>query len=234
MLALMGAMPEEVSALERLLRVERTVARAGRTFLHGRIGDLPAVVVSSRWGKVAAASTATELVVAHGVSRVVFIGIAGSLRADLRPGDVVVAWRLFQHDLDASPFFAPGVIPLLGVAGIESDSSLSGTLLEAARHAAGPEATVLHADIASGDRVVASADARRRVLERVPSAACVEMEGAAVAQVCFEHGVPFACVRLISDSADEAAEAAVGEFLAGRAASFAEALVRRWLAVNPA
>lgn len=233
MLALMGAMPEEVSALERLLRVERTVTRAGRTFLHGRIGDEPAIVVFSRWGKVAAASTAAELLVAHGASRVVFIGIAGSLRADLKPGDVVVARRLFQHDLDASPFFPPGVIPLLGVAGLESDLSLSNSLLDAARHAAGPDAAVLHADVASGDCVVASTDARRRVLERVPSAACVEMEGAAVAQVCFEHGVPFACVRLISDSADEEAEAAVGDFLAGRAANFAEALVRRWLALSP-
>src|SRR5262245_7934567 len=112
---ILGAMPEEIAVLEPLLTDPRPALRAGRRFVSGELAGHPAVVVFSRWGKVAAASTATELILAHGVERIVFSGIAGSLRADLHVGDIVIADRLYQHDLDASPFFAPTEVPLLGV-----------------------------------------------------------------------------------------------------------------------
>src|SRR5262249_14718218 len=158
------------------------------------------VVAFSRWGKVAAASTATELILEYGADRIVCSGIAGALDPSLRIGDVVVATRLFQHDMDASPFFAPTEIPLLGVKGLPTDEGMSRGLMAAAEaflaegegaqgmHPAGRRA--VRADIASGDRVIAGDTSRRAVLSLVPTAAAVEMEGAAIAQVCFEHGVP--------------------------------------------
>jgi adenosylhomocysteine nucleosidase len=158
---------------------------------------------------------------------------------------VVVANTLYQHDLDASPFFRPLEVPLLGVKGITADAGMRGTLVHAARafvkedaervwreHAGrtmAHEAQVHEGDIASGDQVIATAAARMAVVGRVPGAMCVEMEGAAVAQVCLEHGVPFACVRMISDSADEGVEESVGAVLGGVAAAYTSEIVGRWL-----
>ncbi len=87
----------------------------------------------------------------------------------------------------------------------------------------------VRADIASGDQVIADASARARVLARVPTAVAVEMEGAAVAQVCLEHGVAFACVRTLSDAADERITASFPEFLSGPAAAYSAGIIRRWL-----
>jgi adenosylhomocysteine nucleosidase len=218
--------------------------RAGRRFVAGRLGQSKVVVAFSRWGKVAAASTATELLLAHGVDRIVFSGIAGGLDPRLAIGDVVIADQLFQHDLDASPFFAPTEIPLLGARGIAADPRMSSDLASAARawladhadhdalpaHARPSRAAQLYrGDIASGDQVISTEDARRRVLAAVPSALCVEMEGAAVAQVCFEHRIPFACIRTISDSADHGVVKGLADFLGGLAAAYTVGIITRWL-----
>lgn len=230
MIGVMGAMMEEVEALLPLVEGRTVVERAGRRFVLGRIGGRDVVVVFSRWGKVAAASTATELILGHGVKRIVFSGVAGGLSDEVRVGDVVVAKRLYQHDLDASPFFRPLEVPLLGVSGIEADEGMSGELEAAARAFVEERARrVWRGDVASGDRVIGSAEERLKVLGRVPSALCVEMEGAAVAQVCFEHGVPFACVRMISDSADEGVEESLGAVLGGVAGAYTAGIVGRWL-----
>lgn len=245
MIGVMGAMPEEIDALLPLVREPRVTERAGRRFVHGVVHGKPVVVVFSRWGKVAAASTATELIVGHGVERIVFSGVAGALRDEVRVGDVVVADRLFQHDLDASPFFPPLTVPLVGVSGVPADREMSRELGIAAetfvregasaawQGVTGTEMRfsprVHRGDVASGDQVISSAEMRLRVGGRVPSALCVEMEGAAVAQVCFEHGVPFACVRTISDSADEGVEESLGAVLGGVAAAYTAGIVGRWL-----
>ena len=243
-LAILGAMPEETGALSRLILGPRISGRAGREFVAGTLGDTRVVVAFSRWGKVAAASTTAELILDHGADRVVFSGVAGGLIPTLRIGDVVVADRLFQHDLDASPFFAPTQVPLLGISALPTDRAISEGLHAAAAEFlrtdlpgfrptsarfSAADRRVVRADIASGDQVIADAASRARVLARVPTAAAVEMEGAAAAQVCFEHGVPFACIRTISDSADERIRASFPEFLSELAAAYTCGIVRRWL-----
>ena len=237
-------MPEEIDALLPRIQEQRVYDRAGRRFIHGSVHGVAVVVVFSRWGKVAAASTATELIVAHGVDRLVFSGVAGSLKEEVMVGDVVVAKSLIQHDLDASPFFPPRVIPLLGVDSVPTDQVLSTGLVRAAETFMKEEADrvwrqitrrplragrVHRGDVATGDQVIATAETRQAIAGKVPSALCVEMEGAAAGQVCFEHGVPFACVRTISDSADEGVEASVGPFLSGVASAYTAGIVGRWL-----
>lgn len=246
MLAILAAMPEELQALVPHIAGARTISRAGRDYIQGNLWGTPVVAVFSRWGKVAAASTATEAIIAHGASRLVFIGIAGGVDPALKPGDVVIARDLYQHDLDASPFFPPTEIPLLGRRAIAADQAISSRLFEASKTFLRDDLPTrtdpalvsaldlasrraVRADIASGDKVIASAAARRAVLARVPTAACVEMEGAAVAQVCFEHGVPFGCVRIISDTADESAHADVAPFFGGLAGVYTSGILRRWL-----
>jgi adenosylhomocysteine nucleosidase len=245
-LGIMGAMREEVDALLPHIRGRETFRRAGREFVHGELWGARVSVVFSRWGKVAAASTATELIVAHAAQRLVFCGIAGSLDPELHAGDVVVARSLLQHDLDASPFFAAMEIPLLWTTGITAEPGMSAGLLAAAEAflredlsaVAEPDLIrrlhldrrrAVSGDVASGDQVIFTAAAKERVRSRAPSAVCVEMEGAAVAQVCHEHGVPFACVRTISDAADENGAESVAPFFGGLAGLYTAGIMRRWL-----
>ncbi len=250
-LGIMASMPEELGTLTAGIAGARVAERAGRSFVRGHLWGTEVVAVFSRWGKVAAASTATEMIIGHGVTRLVFCGIAGGLDAGLGIGDIVVATALVQHDLDARPYFPACEIPLLGVARIETDTNLSQGLAEAAERflsedlrgvveglrrkgsglPAGLESgrRVVRGEVASGDRVIFGAAARAEVLSRVPAAVCVEMEGAAVAQVCYEHEIPFACVRTISDRADEQGHADVAPFLGGLAGEYTAGIVRRWL-----
>lgn len=244
-LGVLCAMPEEIDALIPRIERARVAERAGRRFVHGTLLGSPVVAVFSRWGKVAAASTTTELIVAHGVSRVVLCGIAGGLDATLAPGDVVVASELVQHDLDASPFFPPGVVPLLGTSRMPTDDAMSAGLLgaagaflkldralldrELAAHLPPGTRRAARGVIATGDVVVADDAHRDAVRRRVPEALCVEMEGASAAQVCFEHEVPFACVRFISDGAGAEVAREVAPFLGGLAAAYTVGILTRWL-----
>lgn len=240
-LGILGAMHEEVAGLAAHLEGERVHEAGGRRYREGTLFGRPVVLAFSRWGKVAAAATAARMLAAHGVDALLFTGVAGGVDPSLRVGDVVVADRLFQHDMDASPLYPPLEVPLLGVSAFEADAALSAGVEAAARAflASGqldPEARAafgLHAprvvrgDVASGDRFFASAEALAGLRARVPSAACVEMEGAAVAQVCFELGVPFAVVRTISDNANEEAATDFMRFVKSVAAIYSQRIVKR-------
>ena len=173
-----------------------------------------------------------------------FTGIAGSLRDELGIGDVVLARNLYQHDLDASPFFPPTHIPLLNTAALPADAAFTAelhsaldafmaedlhrTLGDQARRLA-PNRRSLIGDIATGDQVIGDSASRERVRSRVPSAVCVEMEGAAVAQVCHEFGVPFACLRVISDHADERVNPVDIFELARLSGHYTVGMLRRWM-----
>jgi len=234
MILILSAMPEELSAITASVDSPSTHRSGSREVTQGTISGKPVSLAFSRWGKVAAASTAAHLITALRPTRVVFTGIAGALRDDLSIGDIVFAKELFQHDLDASPFFPPTHIPLLDRSGLTTDAPMTGRLREALLRAQGERAPrTWIADIATGDQVIGRPGQRERVLSVVPHAACVEMEGAAVAQVCHEFGLPFACVRMISDRADESLAPSEVFALARRSGEHAAAMLREWLAVEP-
>jgi adenosylhomocysteine nucleosidase len=79
--------------------------------------------------------------------------------------------------------------------------------------------------IVSGDRFVSSAVECSALRAALPDALAVEMEGAAVAQVCADFGVPLAVVRTVSDRADDAAHVDFVRFMADVASRYSVALV---------
>lgn len=220
MLAIVSAMPEEIALVVDALAHATTRELGRRVFHAGSFHGIETVAVFSRMGKVAAAATITQLIASFPVSRLVFSGVAGGVRRDLAIGDIVVASALIQHDMDASPIFARYEVPLLGQSRFETDEDIRSRLAHAAREfvahdlgacvAAGelefframaPSVSV--GVVASGDKFFASAAEVDDLRTRLPDVACVEMEGAAAAQVCAEYGIAFGVVRTISDSANE-------------------------------
>jgi adenosylhomocysteine nucleosidase len=222
-IGIMGAMPEEIGRIgKELLNVNETIV-GNRPYWTGNFAGKDCVTVFSRWGKVAAASTVTTLIDHFGVDLVLFTGVAGAAREDLEIGDIVIADALIQHDMDASSsgLVARFEIPLLGVhtirtpkylveaalaaskAFIENDLLANRELLAKADVHRLPN--VYCGTIASGDQFISSSNTLGSLREVIPDLLAVEMEGAAVGQVCHEFGVPLLVLRSISDKADHSA-----------------------------
>lgn len=225
-------MPEEVVAIKNLLTDVQTIELGSRQYFVGQIDNFEVVLTFSRWGKVAAAITATTLVTEFKVDALIFTGVAGSLVPDLGIGDVVVATKLYQHDVDASPLFPKHEIPLTNQIYYETNKKLSQQLFESSNRfidniIATPERPVkcVRGVIASGDQFISNMSQ----LDAEPGTLAVEMEGAAVAQVCAEHTIPFAVVRVISDSADDNAEMDFMEFVAETASRYSYTIVQNFL-----
>ncbi|ADU34648.1 5'-methylthioadenosine/adenosylhomocysteine nucleosidase [Variovorax paradoxus] len=249
-IAIVAAMHEELKALLAQMPDEQRVRVAGRDFWVGHLQGQPVVAVLSRIGKVAAAITATVLLERFGVRAIVFSGVAGGLAPGVNVGDVVVATELLQHDMDASPLFPKYEVPLMGLSHFATDAAISEALAAVAEETLrDPVALVgqgavdefgLHSPkvhrglLISGDRFVSTAAESETLRRHLPKALAVEMEGAAVAQVCHDYGVPFAAMRTISDRADDEAHGDFARFVAEVASRYSLALVGAWLATLPA
>jgi len=239
--AILSALLQEQQGLMELLHRPQKVAHAGRDFWLGELHGRPVVLALSKIGKVAAATTATALIERFGVRRMVFTGVAGGLGAGVNVGDIVVATDFVQHDLDASPLFPRYEVPLYGRTRFDADAALTAQLFSAASEAlahgqasqAFPDARVHQGLIASGDRFVSGAGESRALHDALTGAGhpvlAVEMEDAAVAQVCLDYGVPFAAVRTISDRADDSAHVDFPKFVEEVASRYAHAIVGRLL-----
>jgi len=235
-LAIVGAMHEEIAALRPCLAGLRTERRAGRDFHFGRLDGHDVILVRCGIGKVAAATSAAVLLDAYDASALLFTGVAGGLGDGVRVGDIVVATTLLQHDMNAEPLFPRWEVPLTGRARFDADPAWSARLARAghalaATNAHAHAATLHQGLVVSGDRFVATLAESDQLRTLLPDALAVEMEGAAVAQVCHDFARPFAVVRTISDRADDAAHGDFQRFVTDVAAPYSRDVVRAALAI---
>ena len=246
MIAVMSAMKEELGALLEELGEEgrKVEVLGGREYHSGLLFGKEVVLAFSGWGKVASASVATTLLQRFGAEEIIFTGVAGALDPDLQVGDVVLASDLIQHDMDASP--VPGIqrfeIPLLGKTRFQTDPTRrargfrgisrflegtgSGNRVGARFPGSGDRPPrVVQGLVASGDQFVADPARKEELLRLLPDLLCVEMEGAAVAQVCFEHQRPVTVIRTISDTADDTSPEDFPAFLRTMAGEYSRGIV---------
>jgi adenosylhomocysteine nucleosidase len=165
------------------------------------------------------------------VGRIVFTGVAGGLAPGVEVGHIVIADRFLQHDLDASPIFPKYEVPLYGASEFATDRALTDSLAAAARRAL-PGIRLHRGLVASGDRFVSTTAESKALQMALPDALAVEMEGAAIAQVCHDYGVPFAAVRTVSDRADDDAHGDFLTFIRDVASRHSAAIVEALLALQ--
>ena len=247
-IAIVSALHDELSKLLELMPDEHKQVHAGREFWVGHLHGHDLVVVLSGIGKVAAATTATILIEAFKVERIVFTGVAGGLGKNVNIGDVVVADSFMQHDMDASPIFPRYELPGYGTSTLSVDEALKRELVQACQYviahlpstleAATIQAYGLHKPqvhtglVVSGDRFVSTSAEAKQLQHDLPHALAVEMEGAAFAQVCYDYKVPFAAVRTISDKADDAATVDFTRFLAEVASHYSALIVYKYISAE--
>ncbi|MEF7617029.1 5'-methylthioadenosine/adenosylhomocysteine nucleosidase [Aquincola sp. MAHUQ-54] len=240
-IAVVSALHAELRALLPLVEDRRVDARGGRDFHRGRLEGHEVLLVLSGIGKVAAAATAALALDAFNAQALLFTGVAGGLAEGVQVGDVVVGRELLQHDMDASPLFPRYEVPLTGRSRFAADAALCASLAAAtdvvlaqphpALQRFGIEAVRRHDGlVVSGDRFVSTAAESAALRAALPDALAVEMEGAAVAQVCADFGRPLAVLRTVSDRADDSAHVDFERFIADVAAEFSRDIVRAALA----
>jgi len=203
-LGIIGAMAVEIAALKANMEDMTVTTRAGMDFCEGRMFGREVVVVQCGIGKINAAMCTQILVDCFCVTAVVNTGIAGSLRAELDIGDLVISEDAIHHDFDLHFWGRPiGQVPGMDVTAFPADEKLKKAAIAAAE-SVNPGHNKL-GRVASGDQFICSQVQKDKIIADT-GAACAEMEGASIAHTAYRNGIPFVIIRAISDKADNSAE----------------------------
>ena len=224
---IIGAMDEEVQSLEEHLTDKVIVNIAGMEFCTGTFSGHEVVVVKCNIGKVNAGICAQLLIEDFHVDRIINTGVAGSLDAKIDIGDIVISKDAVQHDYDLTPLgMKPGEFMDFGVTAFPADAARQESALKAVSEVA-PEIHAFVGRVCSGDQFIASKAQKQKILDNF-GGLCCEMEGGAIAQVCYVNKTPFVIIRAISDKADDSEEISYETFkksAAARCAAITEYMV---------
>lgn len=227
-IGIIGAMQPEVEAIIATLEGRESETVSGITFYTGTIGGKNVAVAKCGIGKVFAALCAEIMILKYNPDLLVNTGVGGAIGGDLRCGDVVIADRLCQHDMDTSAIGDPkGLVSGINMIYFDADLRAREILLE---QGSALGLAVKSGTVATGDKFIASSEDKHRIASDFSASVC-EMEGCAIAQTAFVNGTPFAVVRAISDSADGEATMDYPTFLGIAAANSTKltlALVEKW------
>ena len=221
-LAIMGAMPEEIAPILERVDGYRVTKTAGNSFYECSFGGHELVIAYSKIGKVFSALTAATMIEKFGAQKLLFSGVAGAISSDLSIGDLIIATRLCQHDLDITAFGHPfGFVPE-GAQFVDTDDELKAIALDVAGEM---DIILKEGVIATGDQFVAD-PSRKAFIENTFHADALEMEGASVAVVCDALDVPVFILRAISDAADMDASFDFDAFLESSAKASADFIMK--------
>ncbi|MBR5258808.1 MAG: 5'-methylthioadenosine/adenosylhomocysteine nucleosidase [Clostridia bacterium] len=221
MTGIIAAMEAELSGLVACLEQTVTETVSGRTFYSGRLLGKDAVMTVCGIGKVNAAVCAEAMILKYHPSEIINTGVGGALKKGVRLLDTVVASYAVQHDADTTALGDPkGLVSTVNLVRFPTDEALGARLVQAIGKAGGH---AVSGGIATGDQFVSSAEVKSAIVREFDCAAC-DMEGAAIAHVCFLNGVKCAILRSISDGADEDANLSYTQFMEAAAQNSVNAL----------
>ena len=225
-IGLLSAMPEEIGStienLENLTITEYGDLKIYNGKLKKKVSNYESVNITlawSGWGKVSAARAITRILARESkIDLIIFTGVAGGANKNLNQWDIVIANEVIQHDMDARPIFEKFVLPPLKKAKLESDKFFKNWIFNAlTKSARNGDLTgfgnIKKGLIATGDSFISDESVINSLKDELPNLEAIEMEGAAVAQVAEQEGVPWVIIRVISDGADSNSEKDFDQFL---------------------
>ena len=201
-IGIIGAMDVEVDSLKDSADITNTTEIAQMEFCEGTLGGKDVVIVKCGMGKVNAGICAHTLINDFGCTKIINTGVAGSLDNRIDIGDIVVSTDAVQHDYDVEAIgFKKGEIPYTGMVAFSADEALRAEAVEAVQQSA-PDVHVFEGRVCSGDQFISTKEQKETIISNF-GGMCCEMEGAAIAQVCYLYNTPFVIIRAISDKPDE-------------------------------
>lgn len=209
MIALIGAMPEEISIIKSEIKNAHTNKIAHVEFYEGVYQGKEIVLMLSKPGKVNAAIATTLLLDNYNVDYVINIGSCGALQKGMEIGDMIVATNTVYFDVDATHFgYELGQVPQMPAI-YKSDDKL----VNITKDITLPEYKIHYGLVGTSDSFISDKDIKQGILNNFPDMQVVEMEAAAIAQTCYNFGTKFIVCRSISDKAEEGTRVVFDEFL---------------------
>ena len=228
-IGIIGAMELEVEVLKEQMDVKNIVEKASMKFYEGTLRGKDVVIVQCGIGKVNAGICVQILADLFQVDAVINTGVAGSLRAEINIGDIVVSTDACEHDMDVTALgYKQGIIPQMKESFFKADRQLVEGAIEVCREV-NPDINVYEGRVLSGDQFISGEEIKNKLIDLF-GGSCTEMEGAAIAHAAFLNNVPFLVIRAISDKADGSAHMDYPEFeraAATHSAKLVENLVKR-------
>lgn len=209
-IAIIGAMEEEVTLLREAMEVEEVKTIAHVEFTKGKLNQRDVVLLKSGIGKVNVAIATTLLFEHYDIDCVINTGSAGGLHEKANIGDVVISSGTLYHDVDVTGFnYAYGQVP--GMPAVYESNESMIQKVESILDKVGKKYWL--GMIGTGDSFINRPDQMEMIKKNCPSVIAIEMEAAAVAQVCHHYEKPFIIVRALSDIAGKASHVSFNEFL---------------------
>lgn len=202
-IAILGALSEEVSLIIGALTHVHSEDYAGVTYYMGKRGHQKLVVCCAGMGKANAAATTQVLITRYDAEAIIFSGIAGNMNSEIGIGDVVISRELCYHDAEESMLVqsAPGTALYTADPNLV-DAAVQACRLTGVHHIVGR--------IATGDQFIGDAEVKKGI-QATCNPDCVEMEGAAIAQIAMRNHIPFVVIRAMSDNSDISADELRGD-----------------------
>lgn len=204
-IGIIGAMDLEIETLLDQLTEQVETKKAGMIFHEGKLNGACVVIVKCGIGKVNAGLCTQILADCFQVTHVINTGIAGSLRAEINIGDIVVSTDALYHDMDVRIFgYQLGEVPQMGRLSFEADEAMRELAMNTCKQI-NSDISVFSGRVVSGDQFISSKEVKQKLIDNFQGV-CTEMEGAAIAHAAYLNDLPFVIIRAISDKADDSAE----------------------------
>ncbi|WP_243386240.1 5'-methylthioadenosine/S-adenosylhomocysteine nucleosidase [Bacillus kexueae] len=209
--AIIGAMEEEVRILREQLEHTKQQVIAGCEFTEGTLNGVEVILLKSGIGKVNAALSTSILLDRFKPDFVINTGSAGGFHESLNVGDVVISTEVRHHDVDVTAFnYEYGQVPGMPPAFIPNEKLVK---IAEAKAKEITDIQVVKGAIATGDSFMNDKDRVAFIRTKFPNLYAVEMEAAAIAQVCHQFETPFVIIRALSDIAGKESNVSFEQFL---------------------
>lgn len=207
---IIGAMEQEIEFLQTKMTNQTRHEVANSIFIEGKLANKDVVLLQSGIGKVNAAMATTILVERFQPTVVINTGSAGGFDPTLQVGDIVISSEVVHHDVDVTGFdYAIGQVPQMP-ATFKANASLVRVVKDILT---GYDVQSKIGLIGTGDSFIDHPEKTKFILNHFPNMLAAEMEGAAIAQVCYQYNIPFVIIRALSDIAGAESPVTFHEFL---------------------
>jgi adenosylhomocysteine/aminodeoxyfutalosine nucleosidase len=197
-IGIIGAMVEEITPILEKVEVIEEIDYGNNRYFKATFEGLDLVIAYSKIGKVNSTLTTATMIEVFNCEKILFSGVAGAINENLNIGDLIIADKLCQHDLDITAFGHPhGFVPESKIF-IETCKDINLIAFEVAKELS---LKLQVGVIATGDQFIANQE-KKEWIKNTFDADAIEMEGASVGFVCDSLNVPFFALRAISDSAN--------------------------------